>query len=366
MDYDPRWLCGKFIDISGETTMTMRNKLWAVGAAFIGCILISSPGSAQNAASVEPSKPKLTTNQSLIEDLMRGEARKFQSAREAFGFVFASLPDKVFVYPTENYYYYTVSIGGVTYAGNLRLAAQDRDRGVLHFASFRQANQAADAGPMMYRALSAADGVRVEKLNTFTYRVTYETKSVVFQLNDVSNVTPPATIMADGETYLGNVFDESGIEFYLFYNKRLRVFAYVLNERSAKRDAFVAIEKDGRIAIGKRTGFALYTHHHLDRRVLIGVHGLNTVVNNYFDGPADQLPENHIKNDNLRRAIEAADPTLKDQLDPFGYFLSGEGRYLIAPYIQYYDTADLKPYDDCASAADLPKSQYDGCFISTD
>lgn len=48
--------------------------------------------------------------------------------------------------------------------------------------------------------------------------------------------------------------------------------------------------------------------------MLIGVHGANTVVNNYYDGPADQLPENHIVNDNLRKSIVDSDLTMKDAL----------------------------------------------------
>ena len=46
-----------------------------------------------------------------------------------FAFVLDSLPDRVKVYPTENYYYFTFTHNGVDYAGNIRLDASDRDQG---------------------------------------------------------------------------------------------------------------------------------------------------------------------------------------------------------------------------------------------
>ncbi len=306
--------------------------------------------------------PGLTTNQKWIESLKAGNRLKIENVDDAFEFVFSKLPAKVFVYPTENYYYFTFAADGVVYAGNLRLAAQDRDKGIIHFAAFRQANQASREGSMMYRPMTSKDGVEVEKLTPFSYRVTYKGKSVVFQLNDVSAVTPPKDIIADGEKYLGLVADESGIRFFLFYNEKHKLFSYVLDETVDVLEQFAETEPGSRILVGMRTGFAFYNHHYLDRRVLIGVHGANTVVNNYFDGPADQLPENHIKDDNLRKAIEDSDESVRGHLDKFGYFKTGEGRYLITPYVQYLSTDELQGYEECAGDQTLPKETYDACF----
>jgi hypothetical protein len=140
----------------------------------------------------------------------------------------------------------------------------------------------------------------------------------------------------------------------------------VLNETGEVFDQLDKTELSERILVGQRTGFAFYNHHHLDRRVLIGVHGANTVVNNYFDGPADQLPENHIVNDNLRKSIIDSNPSMKDRLDAFGYLKSGEGRYLIVPYIQYYTIEELAGYDQCATDTNLATKFYDACFVSGD
>ena len=328
---------------------------------FMAVTLMSVP-----ALSAGDASPKLATNQAWLENLQAGSGLKVESVEDALGIVFSRLPDEVQVYPTENYYYFTFPADGAIYAGNLRLAARDRDKGVIHFAAFRQANQSSQAGEMLYKALTAGDGVAVDKLAAFSYRVTYGEKSVVFRLNDVSAIEPPKDIVAAGEKYLGLVVDESGLRFFLFYNRIHKIFAYVLDETSDVLDQFSLTEENGRILVGQRSGFVVYNHHHLDRRVLIGVHGANTVVNNYYDGPADQLPENHIKADSLRKSIVDSDPAMKGQLDEFGYLKSGEGRYLIAPYAQYETLDDLAGYDQCAKDPNVAAEVYDACFIAGD
>ena len=248
------------------------------------------------ALSAGDASPKLATNQAWIENLQAGSKLKVENVEDALGIVFSRLPDEVFVYPTENYYYFTFPADGVIYAGNMRLAAQDRDKGIIHFAAFQQANQSSQAGEMLYKALSADDGVKVEKLGPFSYRVTYREKPVVFKLNDVSAIRPPSHIIAVGEKYLGLVADESGLRFFLFYNQTHKIFSYVLDEATDVLDQFNLTKQNGRILVGQRTGFVVYDHHYLDRRVLIGVHGANTVVNNYYDGPAHNIDKSLLLN----------------------------------------------------------------------
>ena len=50
----------------------------------------------------------------------------------------------------------------------------------------------------------------------------------------------------------------------------------------------------------------------------------------------------------------------------FGYFKSGEGRYLISPYIQYLSVQELDGYDHCAGNPDIVVEIYDACFVSGD
>lgn len=53
-----------------------------------------------------------------------------------FALVLNSLPDRVKVYPTENYYYFRFIHAGTPYAGNLRFDRRDRDQGKVQFGNF--------------------------------------------------------------------------------------------------------------------------------------------------------------------------------------------------------------------------------------
>ena len=50
---------------------------------------------------------------------------KIDDIKAVFRLVFKSLPDKVKVYPTENYYYFYFYHDGVKYAGNFRFDVED-------------------------------------------------------------------------------------------------------------------------------------------------------------------------------------------------------------------------------------------------
>ena len=96
----------------------------------------ASPALAQDA-----SQPPLETNQAYIELLARPVALNVDDPMAVFGFVFGSLPERVTVYPTENYYYFGFLQGGIRYAGNLRLDARTRDDGKLNFAYYEDTSQ---------------------------------------------------------------------------------------------------------------------------------------------------------------------------------------------------------------------------------
>ena len=66
--------------------------------------------------------------------------------------VLESLPDRVKVYPTENYYYFHFFHQGVRYAGNLRLDMMDRDKGKLHFAYFEDLQEWKEDASLTYNA----------------------------------------------------------------------------------------------------------------------------------------------------------------------------------------------------------------------
>jgi hypothetical protein len=190
----------------------------------------------------------------------------------------------------------------------------------------------------------------VEKLDRLVYRVSNGAASVVFELNDLSGVKPPREALLPGEQFLGPVFDESGIRFFLMFNARAKVFHYVLEETEPLGDRLAPTGISDRIHVGMRTGFAFYDDHRARRKILVGVYAENERLNNHFDGPFDQLPDNFIEGEELRRAILAVEPGLAGRTGRLGHFHGGKMRYLIAPYIRYRALADLAVVERCAAA----------------
>ena len=311
-------------------------------------------------------RPRIYTNQTFIEDATRATAMPTSDLMAMFALVLGSLPDSVKVYPTENYYYFYFYHNSIRYAGNIRLDASDRDEGTVHFAYYEDLAEYTEQSPVIYQKLDKSNGVAVEKLEPLVYRVTHGEKRVVFRLNDLSAVKPPAAIMGPDEKYLGPVFDESAIRFFLIFNQRLKLFHYILDETIPVADQFVRARLTSRIVIGKRTGFAYYQDYRLKRKILIGVFQGNARVNNYFDGPFDQLPDNFIEGEALREAILAVEPSLKGKIDRVGGAPDGSGRYLIGPYVYYRGEDEFQPFHDCATSKRRADESYYRCFVHQD
>jgi hypothetical protein len=177
---------------------------------------------------------------------------------------------------------------------------------------------------------------------------------------------PPASALGPNERYLGPVSDESGIRFFLVFNSELKLFHYILDETVPVADELFPAHATNRILIARRTGFAFYDEHRLKRKILIGVFEANGSVNNYFDGPFDQLPDNFIKGNELHDAIVAVDPALKGQIDSHGGSPDGSSRYLIGPYTYYRTEQDLLPFHECATVKSIPRELYYACFVVRD
>jgi hypothetical protein len=328
---------------------------------FVLCVLLASGFLVSAASAAE--RPRLYTNEQYIEDISRETELPLDDPKAMLAFVLDGLPPRVRVYPTENYYYFYFFHNGTRYAGNIRLDAKDRDEGKLHFAYFVELTEWRKDDAVNYRVFGREDGVTVEKVEPLVYRVTFGGKSVIFALNDLSKAAPPKSALGPDDQYLGPVFDESGIRFFLVFNKRLKIFHYVLDETIKITDELFPAHFTNRILIGRRTGFAFYNDHRLDRRILIGVFEAGASVNSYFDGPFDQLPDNFLKDDELRQAIVAADPSQEGKIDRFGGAPDGASRYLIGPYTYYRTEEDLRPIHDCAISKDIPRDLYHACFV---
>lgn len=292
--------------------------------------------------------PRLYTNEQYVNDVAHRGNLDIDSVKSVFRYVLGALPDRVKVYPTEDYYYFHFYHGGVKYAGNLRFDIEARDKGLVNFTYFKATTGWQEDDRDYHAVLGPTDGVFVEKVANLVYRVRSDGSSVIFELNDLSEVKPPTYAVGHDETYLGPVHDESGIRFFLMFDRKLRVFHYVLDETVPVNDELITAPGLKHFLIGRRTGFAFHIDDDHNRRILIGVYGLNADVNNYLDGPFDQLPDNFIAGDELKKALVLAKPDIADRIDRLGIFSDEEYRELIAPYVEYDTMRDLARAEQCA------------------
>lgn len=346
-----------------SATRMMRTLL--AGTVLATGLLVAGLAAADSAAANETT-PRVTTNQQFLEDIALNNTLKVNNALTVFKMVLESLPERVKVYPTENYYYFKFNYGGTSYSGNIRLENERRDEGLVHFAFAPEFSEWKSEEQPVFKILNKGDGVTIEKINDLSYRVTLGAKSVVFDLNDLRHVKPPAGAMSADERFIGPIFDESGVRFLMVYNQKLKAFHYLLDETITPNESFTPSPSTDRILIGKRTGFAFYRDHKLDRKILIGVFEGNSRVNNYYDGPFDQLPDNFIEGNSLHDAILDVAPYLKGRIDRFGSSFDGETRYMVAPYTHYGSEEDLLMFHRCATSRDVPADQYHLCFVYED
>ena len=309
--------------------------------------------------------PHLKTIDAFVEDVTRADLLDITDTFAILDFIFSGLPERVKVYPTENYFYFRFLHNGVEYAGNFRLDVLNRDEGKIEFGYYEQLApwKPEGSGLERYAILDASQGVLVQRIEPLIYRVTYRGKAVTFELNDLSGVKPPDGALGADEKFLGPIFDESAIRFFLVFNAKLKIFHFVLDETVRVPEEFFPLAGGDRILIGKRSGFAFYRDHKLQRKILIGAYAPNSAVNNYYDGPFDQLPDNFIKGEELREAIIASDPSAKGKIGRLGHYPDGEERYGIHPYMLYRSTRELLRVERCATRQ-VKTSSYYRCFVA--
>lgn len=302
-----------------------------------------------------------TVEQDIVEVLRPGTL-DIGNPIEVFAFVLRNVPERARVHPTENYYYFRFVHNGTPYSGNMRLAAADRDQGKVHFTYGESPSDWRPEPDVKHVALDVGQGVAVTRVGALSYSVSHRERTVTFVLNDLASVKPAAGMLRADEKFLGAIFDESGLRFFLVFNTRLKVFHYLLDETIKPSDELVAGAKGGPILIGKRTGFAFYRDG--ERKILVGVNERESRLNTVLDGPFDQLPENFIEGESLRDAIVAADPSAKGKIDRLGNFTDSDGRFLIHPYMLYRDLADLAIFERCATR--VVEARRPLCFVIDD
>ena len=336
----------------------------AIGASIflIGLFILSAGSLGKAVAESDGDSFSLILNENEISGLDRRLNADMDDSRAVFVEILKRLPPTVRVYPTENYYYFRFTNGGLGYAGNILLAHSVIGAGKVMFNYFVATTSWHYDDKDHFVILGPDENVNVIRHAPLEYSIVADGISVRFLLNDLSNVRPPPGLLGREEIYMGPVFDESGMEFFLIYNSARQRFAFVLNEDSSKRDQFVPLASKSSFDQGLRTGFIYWKDSVKNRRVLVAVFENNVGLNNSLDGPFDQLPDNFIKGETLREAILDARPDLKGSIDRFGNYAVGEKRYLVSPYLHYSTPYDLVPLELCMKK--LTSTSVEDCIVS--
>ena len=284
----------------------------------------------------------LSLNQKWIEGL-RSDA-DLDDVDGMFLHVFSKLPEQVTVYPSENYYYFILHVNGKQIWGNIRLAAGRRERGVLSFAYFEFRESPYVSNPRIQRSkfFTDADGLLIDEIDRFTFKVRYSGKEVIFNLHQLSQEPPKSFSLGQDEIFVMRTFDESGYQFFLIFNEKENYLFWVLNEEELVPDTLQPLQDD--VLVGRRSGFVFLVDKPYDnRKVLAAIRGANATVNNYYDGPFDQLADNYVDQTNISKYLKLVSPTLEGKIDKYGYYTDREtsSRVAVSPYYVYFNEKEL-------------------------
>ena len=353
---------GKWVDQKSLVVRTIDYFLFTLVGFTLGITLVlaiiekASPG---KVAMIDKGVPQLSTNEQFVNDITRSRV-DLNSIEAVWNLVFSQLPEEVSVYPTENYYYFKFFEGGREIWGNIRLDVDYRKKGEISFAYFsvlnRQERPFSSQAFTKHKMLNADDGVLLKEIDPLTYSIAYGNKTVVFHLNNVPQDLPDGLRLRDGEKFVSRTFDESGFQLALLFDEKDPAFRFVLDETAPLPDTLERIGE--RLLVGRRSGFAFYDDVEIDRLVLIGVDYKNITVNNYYDGPFDQLADNFVKDDTFRNYVVRVFPSLEGKINQRGVFLDDEGepknsRLSLQPHVKFYSIQYLQQYvTECEKESD--------------
>lgn len=336
--------CGAEVDRTGEPPADVD----------LGRDTTSAPdGPIEATASVDP-VGYLVFNQQLVQGFAAG-GLDLDDVDAVFWHVFSGLDDEVTVFPSENYYYFILYIAGQQIWGNIRLPAGQRDEGILSFGYFEfiEFSTRPSQGLTRSKFFTEANGLAIERIDDFTYAVSYRGRTVTFNLHRLRQDPPELFKLGEDEVFIERTLDESGFHFFLLFNERTNYFIWVLNEEEPKPDIFEPLTED--LVVGRRSGFAFWIDAaHGDRKVLLGVRRLNVNRNDYYDGPFDQLADNYAQSAGISDYMQRAYPALRGEIDEFGYYFDQPLRVALSTYYTYFAPADLLQFLALVNQAEDP------------
>ena len=290
----------------------------------------------------------LLFNQRIIEGLSAQDLDT-HDVDQVFAYIFSRLPDEVIVYPSENYFYFVLYADGIQWWGNIRLPARTRADGDLSFAyfEFEDFPVGARSGDSHAKMLNESDGVLVREQSRFVWEVEYEGKIVEFHLNELRQDRPRSFVLDQNEVCIQRTFDESGLQWFLLFNREHNYFIWVLNEEELVPELISEFEENSDFYIGRKSGFLFWNDTtHNNRKVLMAIRRASVQRNDYYDGPFDQLADNYAAETNVSEFMQRAYPDTRGNVDTYGYYLDRENslRVAISPYYTYGEHEDIHAY----------------------
>lgn len=312
------------------------------------------------------------TQADFVEDL-RNTDINLEDPLDVFRHIFQRMQEEVTIYQSENNLYLKFAAKGKVYGGIITLAILTRDEGIISL-SYIERNENPNV-PMNRegflgggKSFTKEDGVIVTKIDDWTYDTTFEGKTVRFHLYNPGMQPPQKIQLLPEEEYVGPVFDEAVIELYLVYNNNASKLYLLLNEDRYVSETFKEIGNN--LLLGERTGFVFYEDKETNRKILIGVQGENTIQNNWYDGPHDQMPDNYVHYGYIPKYqgyLEAAYPYYKGKIDKYGHFKEKDtGRIAVAPYTIYFYQEELQEISTtCQNYAQTKTELYECLTVQT-
>ncbi len=294
--------------------------------------------------------PRVQLHEHLVEGWRSSPPQlDLADAAAVFRLVFSQLPAEVDVHPGENYYYWRLPVAGRDLHGSIGLPAGRRDRGLVSFGCTEWDEAPADhptapaARIAHARYLGPDDGIEVARLAPFRYLVRCAGRQVTFRLTPIPQHPPRWFGLLEGERFVERTRDDSGLGFVLLFNAAGNYFLWVLDEEEPAAEQFT--ELGGGVVAGNRSGFVYWLDPEArPRKVLAAVRRASVARNDHYDGPFDQLSDNHVETGEveIRSLIELALPAVRGRIDRFGYYTdtARPARVALATYGTYGTLAE--------------------------
>lgn len=295
---------------------------------------------------------QVTTHAEYLNTISSQMVSNIDDVDSVFEKIFSALPTEVRVLTTENYSYFTFYNSGIEYQGNIRIEQTVREIQLNFLYNPRPTPWLLNPPAKQKKYRNGDSGFQINELSPFKFEVSFKGAKKVFSHLDVSKTHPPAGFLTANDVFMGQVHDDSGLRFFLVYDKVANTPLYFLDTSTQISEQLAYAERsDGKksksLRVGMRTGYVFATDPE-SRLLLVGVHAGNVQLNNYFDGPFDQLPDSFDGPVTVKNIFSALDPEAAAKMNDKGIFTDGSGiRAVIDPYVTYSDFSMLSEIEYC-------------------